>query len=150
MNYLKMKTKNETRRFEVIVGNIGSVELTDNYGDACKAYGEYKSQSINGYGRASREDVTLFDGGEPRLEHIGESIERFDVELTDAFGGEVLITLRETFALPSGAKQSQVIRAAKQAMGMTGVSGKTTYYGKTYEFRPYNSLVVMFVTLNDQ
>ena len=28
--YLKMKTKNETRRFEVIVGNIGSVELTDN------------------------------------------------------------------------------------------------------------------------
>lgn len=147
-----MKTKNEIPRFEVVVGNIGSVERTDNYGVACKAYGEYKSQSSQGYGRASSEDVTLLDNGEPRLEHYGRSIERFDVELTDTFGGEANYSWvrRETIEVPEGASQARIMRLAKKAMGINGIAGKTTSYGDTYEFRPYGSCQVMFVTFNEK
>lgn len=150
-NYLKMKTKNEIPRFEVVVGSLGSVEMTDNYGVACKAYGQYKSQSIQGYGRASSEYVTLLDHGEPRLEHYGESIERFDVELTDTFGGDPNYSwvLRATIEVPEGASQALVMRHAKKAMGINGAAGKTTSYGDTYEFRPYGICEVMFVTFNE-
>lgn len=58
-------------RYQVIVGNIGTVYDGNNYIDACKDYGEYKKQSIGTHGRASGEDVVLMEHGEPKLEHIG-------------------------------------------------------------------------------
>jgi len=55
-------------RFQVIVGNIGTVE-DGNLHECLKAYGEYVKQSKAGYGRASYEPVTLMKDGEPWREH---------------------------------------------------------------------------------
>lgn len=139
-------------RFEVVVGNIGSVELTDNYGAARKVYGEYRKQSLEGYGRASGEDVALLDDGEPRLEHLGDSVETFEVELTDTFGGEANYSWvrRETITVPKGASQALVMRRAKRSMDMQGVKGSTEAFGDEYHFKPFGVCVVMFVTSNDQ
>ena len=52
-------------RYEVIVGNVGSVISTDDYREAYEVFGEYCSQSESDYGRAGREDVYLLDQGEP-------------------------------------------------------------------------------------
>jgi hypothetical protein len=65
-------------RYEVIVGNIGSVCRTANPAYARKIYGEYKLASIGVYGRASGESVTLIDhipdlgDSEIVCEHVGE------------------------------------------------------------------------------
>jgi len=59
-------------RYEVIVGNIGTVYRGNNHKKAVAIYREYAEQSRIGYGRAAGETVTLFSGGEPLLEHEGE------------------------------------------------------------------------------
>ena len=58
-------------RFEVIVGNIGTVYDGDNRGLADQDFAAYVRLSKAGYGRASGEDVTLFVDGEPEMEHDG-------------------------------------------------------------------------------
>jgi len=60
-------------RYQVVVGNIGTVTDTNNPVDARRDYGEYKRQSESGYGRAGGETVTLFKDGEIDLEHIGSN-----------------------------------------------------------------------------
>lgn len=57
-------------RYQVIVGNIGTVLDTDSRQAAAKTYGEYKQQSIDHYGRASGEEVTLFMDDEPLWTHV--------------------------------------------------------------------------------
>lgn len=52
-------------KYQVIVGNIGTVLDTDSRQSAAKTYGEYKRQSKEHYGRASGEQVTLFMDSEP-------------------------------------------------------------------------------------
>lgn len=59
----------ESPRYEVIVGNIGSVILTDCYTEARGVFDEYYSQSVTGYGRAAGEEVELLDQGEPLHYH---------------------------------------------------------------------------------
>lgn len=49
------------KRYEVIVGNIGSVLQTNDYKEAKATYKEYVQQSKENYGRAAGEVVTLFD-----------------------------------------------------------------------------------------
>lgn len=58
-------------RYEVIVGNIGSVYYGGNLSRANAIFNTYVDQSNSGYGRASGESVTLFDRGEIKKEHIG-------------------------------------------------------------------------------
>lgn len=58
-------------RYQVIVGNIGTVFDGDNPVDANKSYGEYKRLSESGYGRAGGEDVYLMKDGELKYEHTG-------------------------------------------------------------------------------
>ena len=58
-------------RYQVIVGNIGQVYDGNNPIEARKVYGEYKRQSIDNYGRAAGESVTIFDNGEIDIEYIG-------------------------------------------------------------------------------
>jgi hypothetical protein len=58
-------------RYQVIVGNIGTVYDGNDYFEACKVYGEYKQQSKGVSGRASGEDVTLMKDDELLFEHIG-------------------------------------------------------------------------------
>lgn len=51
--------------YEVIVGNIGRVHTGNNRREANKIYREYVKDSAQSTGRASGEQVTLFEDGEP-------------------------------------------------------------------------------------
>lgn len=87
----------------------------------------------------------------------------YDVEYTDTFGGEanyswvrhgrIHVPEWTHFKDWDGngrrepkAYQRTVMRRAKASVGLTGVRGVTTSYGDTYEFRPYGSCTVLFVT----
>ena len=59
-------------KYEVIVGNIGTVHEGQSGSEAKRVFAEYKDQSKSGYGRASGESVTILEDGEPILEHFGE------------------------------------------------------------------------------
>ena len=67
-----------TKRYEIIVGNIGTVEQTDSLQIALKTYGEYVRQSASGVGRAGGETVTLLDSDVVKYEHIGD-MEDYDL-----------------------------------------------------------------------
>ena len=58
-------------RFEVIVGNVGRVECTDDRLTAAGAYRLYVELSKRHEGRCAGESVTLFDNGEIVWEHEG-------------------------------------------------------------------------------
>ncbi len=58
-------------KFQVIVGNIGQVYIGKNKQIAKKDYADYVKFSKDRYGRASGEDVTLFEDGEPIREYYG-------------------------------------------------------------------------------
>lgn len=58
-------------QYEVVVGNIGTTYSGVLLKEALTHYSEYKSQSVNDYGRAAGEQVTLFKDGEPLYEHAG-------------------------------------------------------------------------------
>ena len=64
-------TEIELPRYEVIVGNIGSVIATDDYSEAYQVFDEYCSQSRAGYGRAGVHVilVELLDQGESLHQH---------------------------------------------------------------------------------
>jgi hypothetical protein len=59
-------------RFQVIVGNIGTVYDGNSYSKATEDYLEYLDQSARQYGRAAGEDVTLMADGEIIHEHVGD------------------------------------------------------------------------------
>ena len=61
------------KKYQVIVGNIGTVYNGNNPVEANTVYGEYKHISISGIGRAGNEDVILFEDGELKYEYIPES-----------------------------------------------------------------------------
>jgi len=56
-------------RYQVIVGNIGTVVDTDQYKEALMTYSTYKKDSLSGYGRAAGERVVLMDRDEVKREH---------------------------------------------------------------------------------
>jgi len=53
------------KKYQVIVGNIGTVYDGDDIIEAEENFKEYYNQSKDGYGRASGESVTLWVDGEP-------------------------------------------------------------------------------------
>jgi len=57
--------------YEVIVGNIGYVYEGPLMKEALETYAEYKRQSMNQYGRAAGEDVTLLKNHFPVYEYFG-------------------------------------------------------------------------------
>lgn len=57
-------------KFEVIVGNIGSVYGGNNYMQAMAKFSMYVKQSKDGYGRGGNEPVTLMRNGEIRCEYL--------------------------------------------------------------------------------
>lgn len=59
-------------RYSVIVGNIGEVETTNDRREASTVYNEYVRQSKLQTGRASGEDVTIMDDGEPIRQYYGK------------------------------------------------------------------------------
>ncbi|MDX3966145.1 MAG: hypothetical protein QHD01_06035 [Bradyrhizobium sp.] len=71
-----------------------------------------------------------------------------DVEFTDTFGGEANYSWvkRATLTFPVGASDRAIMRAAKQAMGLSTVRGRLDKHGDSFDFRPYRSATVMFVS----
>lgn len=58
-------------KFQVIVGNIGTVYSGNNYMQAECKFSRYVKLSKANVGRAAGEPVTLMHNGEPRREYIG-------------------------------------------------------------------------------
>jgi hypothetical protein len=58
------------KKYQVIVGNIGTVIDTNQLKEAIKIYSIYKNQSKGGYGRAGNERVTMMKDGEIKWEFI--------------------------------------------------------------------------------
>lgn len=92
----------------------------------------------------------------------------YDVEYTDTFSGEAnycwvkraVVAVPElthygytgstdgSYSKANKAQQTQLMRKAKAAVGLTGVRGRTTELGADgdIEFRPWRMCTVMFVT----
>lgn len=93
---------------------------------------------------------------------------KYDIELTDTFAGEAnyswvkraTVTMPElthygydggpNYAKANKIAQRELMKAAKAAMGLTNVRGRTEHYGDITEFRPYGLLQVMFITYRDE
>jgi hypothetical protein len=95
---------------------------------------------------------------------------KYNVEYTDTFGGEANYSWvqRHVVSVPELAHYGytgsadgsytranrianrELMKAAKAAVGLTRVRGRTTSYGDTLEFRPYRMATVLFVTFNDE
>lgn len=92
----------------------------------------------------------------------------YDVELTDTFGGEANYcwVRRETVTMPelthygydgstnyakaNKVYQRELMKAAKAAVGLTGVRGTVENYGDNVTFRPYGLLQIMFINWRDE
>jgi hypothetical protein len=73
-------------------------------------------------------------------------------EYTDTFGGEANYCWVKRGAIVEGPKaysRREVVRRAKQAVGITGAKGKNYWHGDDYEFRPYRSCTVLFIRWAD-
>lgn len=57
--------------YKVTVGNVGTVIETNSPIEAGRIYGDYKEQSIKGYGRAAYETVIMWKDAEPMWTHEG-------------------------------------------------------------------------------
>ena len=95
------------------------------------------------------------------------AISRFDVELTDTFGGEANYSWvkRATVSVPElthygydgaqgyakadRAQHRQLMRKAKAAMGLTGARGRREDWGDAIAFYPYGAAKVMFITFRE-
>lgn len=91
----------------------------------------------------------------------------YDVEYTDTFGGEAnycwvkraVVHMPElthygydggtNYGRANRIANRELMKAAKAAMGLTGVRGVTYHHGDMSEFRPYRSCTVMFITYRD-
>ena len=62
-------------RYQLIVGNVGTVLDTDNGALANTEYGQWIVKSKNQGGRASGASVTLMCDGEPKFEYFGANEE---------------------------------------------------------------------------
>jgi hypothetical protein len=71
-----------------------------------------------------------------------------DVEYTDTYGGDANYcwVRRAELTLPTGISHRAIVRRAKAAMGLSGVRGRMADYGDSFDFRPYRSCTVMFIT----
>jgi hypothetical protein len=73
---------------------------------------------------------------------------RYEAELTDTFGGEVNYSWvqRERIELPAGSSDLSIVRAAKRALGLSGVRCARSELGETIELRPYGLCQVAFIS----
>lgn len=92
---------------------------------------------------------------------------KYDVELTDTFGGEPNYSWvkRDTITMPelthygydgstnytkcNKVFQRELMKKAKAVMGITGRRGIVTDNGDMIEFRPYRDNQVMFITFKE-
>jgi hypothetical protein len=80
---------------------------------------------------------------------------KWNVEYTDTFAGEANYSWvkREVIEIPNSADirtpRARIMKAAKKAVGISGLRGRVSDYGDGFEFRPYRMLTVMFVSWHD-
>ena len=72
----------------------------------------------------------------------------FDLELTDLFGGQANYSWvqREELSLSDGASDLAIVRAAKKAMGLSGVRCRREDLGELIALYPSGSLTVLFIS----
>ena len=72
-----------------------------------------------------------------------------DCEYTDTFGGQANYSWvdRTEIKVHETISDLALVRKAKRALRLNGVRGKTSFYGDTIEFKPYNSETIEFFTL---
>jgi hypothetical protein len=91
----------------------------------------------------------------------------YNVELTDTFGGDAnyswvkraTVTMPDlthygydgssNYAKANKVYQRELMKAAKVAVGLTGIRGRVENYSDSITFRPYGLLQVMFVSWRD-
>ena len=89
---------------------------------------------------------------------------QYEIEYTDTFGGEAnycwvrraTVTMPElthygydggtNYCAANRIYERELMRKAKEAVGITGARGRKDSYGDNLEFRPYGCATVMFVS----
>ena len=61
-------------KYQVVVGNVGTVYDGNNVREAMRVYRTYRVESMFGKGRASGEQVTLFEDGDIRRLHLFDAL----------------------------------------------------------------------------
>jgi hypothetical protein len=71
-------------------------------------------------------------------------------ELTDLYCGEANYSWvkREELSLPDGSSDLSIMRAAKRALGLSGVRCRTESYGDSWALYPSGSLTVAFISVS--
>lgn len=71
----------------------------------------------------------------------------YKVEYTDTFNGEANYSWvrRAEFTAPTNAPNLNLVRRAKQLMGLEGLRGKTEFLGYGLRYQPSNSCTVLFI-----
>lgn len=122
------------------------------------AYVKANGKTVRGY-VSSNEDGLEFRAYLYRKNHsaiVAGTPARFDVEVTDTFGGEANYcwvhrhVIEVSAALEGKAERRAIVRAAKAAEGWTGYRCETNDMGGTIEIRPRGLLQVMFITFKDE
>jgi hypothetical protein len=70
-------------KYEVTVGNIGTVITTDDKGGAERIYSQYVADSLGGIGRAGGEPVILWEDDEIIRHHNGNIDPEMDAALNE-------------------------------------------------------------------
>ena len=107
--------------YNVLVGNIGHVYAGTSLEKAKADFEEYKSQSINGYGRAAGEQVSLLENGEPLFEHfpqikyyyLQEDAEDKEIYIMDEGNTVCLLPLRGSGHGASQNREEALVLASK-------------------------------------
>lgn len=70
----------------------------------------------------------------------------WDCEYTDTFGGQANYSWvnRAEVENIEGASNLRMVREFKKALGLTGMRGRSYWYGDSWEFRPYGCATVAF------
>lgn len=77
--------------YQVIVGNIGTVYSGNDSMEANRIFDLYKQLSIDGYGRAAFEPVTLMRNNEPWIEYEGSKGSIETVEIREGYGARIRV-----------------------------------------------------------
>lgn len=77
---------------------------------------------------------------------------KFDVEITDTFGGEANYSWvrRHTLDVPPKITDLALVRRAKRKADWSGVRCKVSKYGDTIEIRPIGMCCVLFIVPNEE
>lgn len=86
-----------------------------------------------------------------RVRRAKNNLNRWDIVVTDTFGGELNFCWRDDYhiELPKGASDRSVVIAAKKAAGYTGVKCDTEHYGDSFRLNVRGACVAICIELHD-